>query len=132
MAKPVIADIDLPHGGRVLKLRLSTLAIGALQDAWGLESFDAVLQRMMTLGTGRIGDFADMLWAALRRHHPEIGREEAAEILDDLGIQALFEALKTAMDAAMPDAGEGEAGPKAAVRPPARGQRTASSKKRRR
>lgn len=97
--KPNLQDVEVNVGGRSFTLRYSIKAQLALKDRWKCESDREVQARM---AKPSMDDFIDIFWAGLRKHHPEVTREEVLDLLDDAGADGMTAAVAQAMDAASP------------------------------
>lgn len=90
-SKKVSQDLEVELGEHHLKLRFSMVGLLALRDLWGVETDNEIQQR---LNRGSISDLLDFFWAACRRHHPEITREQLILLFDDLGGEPLVQAVQ--------------------------------------
>jgi hypothetical protein len=102
--KPASADRQLVVGDRSYTLRFSLRAMAALQDHFGLSSLDAVGRKLQDAENLGVNDMAALLWAGLRTHHRDTTVDDALDILDDIGMEGMQEALGLAMQGAMPEA----------------------------
>jgi len=120
------ADRQIEVGGRAITLRYSIKAMAALQDHWGLASFQEVGGKMQGLGESlSADDMVAIFWAGTRTHHPEIGKAEVLDLIDDAGIEEIQGAMLDAFAGGSGDAPAGkEGGGEASARPPARGRST--------
>ena len=109
MSQKANPDQQIEVGGKVYTLRFSVKAQAALQDHYGLKS----LSELVVLLNGKeiLGpdDLAAIMWASLRRFHPSVTKEQAMDIVDDLGIEAANEAINSVLVAANPPPKEGDA-----------------------
>lgn len=103
-----LADRQVEVGGKVYTLRFSIKAMAALQEHFQLPSLNDLQGAMAKVGAG---DVAGVIWAGLRTHHPEVTKDQAMEIADDLGLEGAMQLLNDGFGAAMPE-GEGEADPR--------------------
>lgn len=85
--------------GRTLTMKLGFGALAKAQQHLGRLDFENVGPNEMVT----------MFWAGLQRKHPDIGWDEAGDILDELGGERAGEVLKGAMEAAGLLGGDGEA-----------------------
>lgn len=81
-------EFELEGYAKPFKIRFSTEALAVLQDHWGLANLNETWKQVATMdGDGLTKDDYDaIMWAALRCHHPDIGRDEAAQILSFIGL----------------------------------------------
>lgn len=124
MAQKSSRFATLKIGDATYQVVFSILAIVALRDHWGLESDDQVLLKLdkmgrdlsTTSGQAKI-DFravGDLLWAGLRRHHPDVTPDQCLSMLDDAGLEGLPNIMSTilsTLSAAAPPEGARQARP---------------------
>ncbi|MFZ5736309.1 MAG: hypothetical protein ACOY6K_05440 [Pseudomonadota bacterium] len=109
-------DVDLPAGDTVYRLRFSIDALCTLEDISG-KSFPEIAAELQDPAKARIGRVRQLLYAALRQHHPAIDLREAGEIiLTAGGMVAVMEKVGEAFAAAFPQAEKGSG--RAAENPP--------------
>lgn len=105
--KRASADRQVTIDGKVLNLRYSIKAMAALQDHWGLKSFQQVGAKMQALGQElSAGDMVAIIWAGLRTHHPDIDKGAVLDMIDELGLNELQEVMTEAFAGA--SAGDGQ------------------------
>ncbi|MAD98930.1 MAG: hypothetical protein CMB99_16510 [Flavobacteriaceae bacterium] len=109
MAHKNSADVPFSIAGQDFTLRFSLKAQLALKDRWGLEKDADVTARLNALETEHV---VDVLWAALRSHHPDMDHDDVVELLDDAEQDDFNDAMKQLLSASMPPAKEGGAGKK--------------------
>ncbi len=114
MAQKNSADVPFKIGEVEYTLRFSLKAQLALKDQWGLEKDDDVQKRMQSLETG---DVVDVLWAALRSHHPDVDRDAVIDLLDDAEQEDFEVAMASVISGAMPPRSEGASEKKPKSRP---------------
>lgn len=103
MAQPKSRDRQIKIGGKPYKIVFGYRASLALQDHWGLETDEALFERLQK-PQQKMRDFRDILWAALRTHHPEITVEDVTDMLDKEGVAGLAQSVQEAIAAAQPPA----------------------------
>lgn len=108
-AQPALADRQLEAGGRVYTLRFSVRAMAALQDHYGVASFNDVAERLQNVAAIGAGDLVAIVWAGLRTHHPEVTKDEVLGILDEIGPAGVLAVTGEAFAAAAPPDGVGAA-----------------------
>lgn len=91
-----LQDIPLELGGRSLTIRFSYLAQKTMKHHWKLEN-DRELQARMVKPS--MEDVAVILWAGLRRHHPDMGLSDVENLLDDAGAAGMTTAVGKLTDA---------------------------------
>lgn len=97
-------DRQITAAGQTYTVRFGLRAILALQDTWQLDDEKQVQARVEKADNR---DFATIMWAALRTHHPELTQEEVLGWLDDAGMDGMVGMagqLQGAMEAAQPPA----------------------------
>lgn len=103
-----LPDRQIEIGGKVYTLRFSLKAMAALQEHFGLASLAGLQEAMARLGAA---DVAGVIWAGLRTHHPEVTRDMAMDMADDLGLDGAMQVLNEGLAAAMPE-GDGAEDPR--------------------
>lgn len=103
--------------GKSYTLKFSLKAYVALQDHFKVASIDEVVQRLNDPTKLGMMDIVAMLWAGLRSHHKDATMEDALDMADSAGLQALQEIISAGVAGSMPPAGDGEAGADQTVRP---------------
>ena len=106
-----LADRTIRLGGRDYTMRFSVRAMAALQDHWGVKSFQEVSDKMNTLDEQlSADDLVGILWAGLRTHHREITKEDVLDILDEAeSLEAIQRSITLALIGALPDEDRGPA-----------------------
>lgn len=94
--KSQLQDVPIELGGRSLTLRFSIMATVALKERWGLETDREVQAK---LAQASISEFIDIVWAGLRRYHPEISHNDVMIFLDDAGVDGLTDIVTIALEA---------------------------------
>lgn len=109
-------DVDLPAGDTVYRLRFSIDALCTLEDSSG-KSFPEIAAELQDPSKVRLGRVRQMLYAALREHHPDIDLRAAGEIITAAGgLVVVMERISEALVAAFPGAERGSG--RAAENPP--------------
>lgn len=93
---PELQDIPLELGGRSLTIRFSYLAQKTMKHHWQLEDDREIQARLVKPS---MEDVAVILWAGLRRHHPEMGLSDVENLLDDAGTVGMTAAVGKLGDA---------------------------------
>lgn len=121
-------DFQMIAGERSLTLRFSTKALAAMQDHWGCKTLNEVGAKLEGLEgeDTTLDDFAAILWAALRTHHPAITKDEAYDLLDDMGL-AYFQTVMMEAMAGSSSSGASEGGGGDASAPPRKRGRSNAS-----
>lgn len=101
-------DQQVEIGGKSYTLRFSVKAQAALQDYYGLKSLSELVALMNSKAILEIADLVAILWASLRRFHPSITKDQAMDMIDDLGIEAANEVINAVLVAGNPVPKEGE------------------------
>lgn len=105
-------DQQFEIGGKSYTLRFSVKAMAALQDHYQLGSVSEVLKHLSDMTNMSIDDFATLMWAGLQRHHPGMTKDEAMNVMDDLGLVGSQAIIAAAMYAGAPeDQAAGSKGP---------------------
>lgn len=114
---PASADKQVTFGDRTITLRYAIKSMAALQDHWGLTSFQEVGAKMGSLERQMSADdMVAIVWAGTRTHHPELSKDEVLDLVDSVGMDELQDVLTKAFDGAVDKGG----GSKASARPPKR------------
>jgi len=103
-----LPDRQIEVSGKVYNLRFSLKAMAALQEHFGLASLTELQGAMERVSAG---DVAGVIWAGLRTHHPEVTKDMAMDMADDLGLDGAMKLLNEGFGAAMPE-GDGDADPR--------------------
>ena len=90
MANKELGEVAFEIGGKEYTLRLETGAMAAVETELDMD-FDAVLK------SRRVGCFISVFRHALRAHHGEISKEEAAELLNSAGLARARAAIGSAL-----------------------------------
>ncbi len=103
-------DRTIKIGGKSYQLRFGIRAQSALKDHWGItpdpigvegrKSGDQKLSER--LGALEMEDTVTVVWAALRKHHPELTHEDVLDLLDSAGLDGLTETLTDLIGASTP------------------------------
>jgi len=102
-------DRQTTIAGRNFMLRFSIKAMTALGDAWGCKNLDETTARLSALQSSNKIDLvaaAQLLWASLRKHHPDLSIDQVEELLDENGLgnfQRVIDDLSMAIAASMPE-----------------------------
>jgi hypothetical protein len=105
MANPVKGEVSLEVGGKTYMLVLGTYALAALerrkQMPWP--------QLIKRVGEGQAGydDILAMFHCGLLRHHRQITEEQAADMIDAVGIETAVKVIGEALKLSMPQ-GDGD------------------------
>lgn len=119
MLKAFYNEEQLAVDGDIYRLVLNFRAIDATESLIGC-SFNSIL-RQITLDPP-LGLVGKLLWGLLREHHPEVSLDEAASLMfGDTGV-LVGAAVRRLLDAAFPQADEGDGKPKDGNPPKRRGQ----------
>lgn len=109
MANGLKGEASFDLGGQSFTLVYNAAAFLRIEDATGVGIFQTlgVLQAAsrdtaVVLGQIRLGTLAHLVAEGLRTHHPDITRDEAAEMLLSPDAQALQEAMGRALTNALP------------------------------
>lgn len=86
-----IADDVLNLGGTQVRFRFSTLAVAHLQKHWNLETPDDAIAQLSKIESDPLNVLPVILWAGLRRFHPETSLEQCIEYIDDVGFKGIPE-----------------------------------------
>lgn len=118
VANPLQGEVRFEvEDGRAFLAVFDIAAICALEDLRDRPALQIIVQ----VAQGRIGFIADALWAALRRHHPKLTRDEVLALLPAIKGQKATELVLSGLRKAFPDPSDlgEEAGDGAAASPPA-------------
>ena len=96
MSQPDLQDIPLELGGRSFTIRFSYLAQKTMKHHWQLTDDREIQAR---LAKPSMEDVAVILWAGLKRHHPEMGLADVENLLDDAGTAGMTSAVAKLGDA---------------------------------
>lgn len=83
MANPHKGDVPLKVGDRIYTLRYSHLALVKLEDVLG-KNLQGIMREIQDAEEMRLGTVVALLWAGLQKHHPDVSRDDAAELIDDI------------------------------------------------
>lgn len=101
--------------GKAYTLRFSVRAWAALVKLWGLNSVQEAQQRLTEIGDAtQTEPIVDIFWAAMQRHHPDVTREQADDLADDMGVENLAGVLPKLIRASGPPGDAGGAKKKTA------------------
>jgi len=103
MANPIKGEVPFDVGGRTFTLCLGINAIAELEavvDAGVVEIANWFNDRSKL----RAGNMRAVLWAALRKHHPDIDLLAAGDLIQEAGLQVVVVKLGEAIQAAFPEA----------------------------
>ena len=95
MANPHKGEVSFTVDGKAYKAVLNTNALCALEKELGAKVHS--LENSLT--TTRA-----VLWAGLRKHHPEVTLEATADLMDELGFFAAGEVVRELFTLAFPAA----------------------------
>lgn len=95
-------DQQFEIGGNSYTLRFSVKAQAALQDHYGLKSLSDLVVLLNGKEILEPNDLAAIMWASLRRFHPSVTKDQAMDMIDDLGIEAANELINAVLVAANP------------------------------
>ena len=95
-------DHHFECGGKSYTLRFSVKAMLALQEHWGLKSLQDLSDFLNQKTILQIPDMAAIMWASLRRYHQNISKDEAMNLIDDLGIEATNKIIDDLLRASNP------------------------------
>jgi hypothetical protein len=103
-------DTPLEINGKTYTLRYNHMALERLESACG-KSLMSIMQEMSTPEQMKIGSIINLFWTGLQRHHPDMTREMAADLLDDVGgISAIMPSIDEAFGRAFNASGAGTKG----------------------
>ncbi|AGH31364.1 hypothetical protein TVVG_00015 [Tetraselmis viridis virus SI1] len=91
-------DKQITIDGNTWTLRMSIKAVLRLKDHWGLKSDDEVVRRLNKPG---ITDVADLVWAGLSTHHPDVPHEKVIEAIDNEGLGSVADSVNKAIAGAV-------------------------------
>jgi hypothetical protein len=128
MAQKAAREAQVVIADQTYRVCFSILGIVALRDRWNLESDDQVMIKLEQMGRefgGTAGsakfDFkliGDLIWAGLRRYHPEVTPDQCLVMMDDVGLDGLPSVMQTifgTLAAAAPPQGARQARPRKAI-----------------
>lgn len=111
-------DHEIELGGAKLQIRFSIRATMALKDRWGFKTESEVQKRLVEISKEpQLENFIEILWAALRKWHPEMTYEDVLDLADMAGpngLQVALERLMVAINASTPPSSAAETGKKKA------------------
>src|SRR4051812_9393367 len=79
--RPTLPERDLKIGDKSFKLVFSFRAIAALEEAYDLP-IKKIAARMQSAEDVRIVDLRNLLWAAMREHHPDMTLDDVFDVLN--------------------------------------------------
>lgn len=82
-ANPQRGDVSFDLSGKTYTLRFSHLALAKLEADQDKSLFQ-IMTELSSSSSIRINTVISLLWAGLQKHHPEMTREGAAELLDEI------------------------------------------------
>lgn len=83
MANPHRGDVEFVSGNKTYTLRYSHSALVELENSLN-KNLMQIMREVGDIETLRMGTIVALLWAGLRKHHPDVTMEGACEILDDI------------------------------------------------
>lgn len=107
MAQPGLKTREANIAGSTYRLDFSTFALEALGDAWGSATLDETLghlAKMQKDGVTLKGLY-ELVWASLRRYHPEVSIDDVRTLINDHGlgnVKPLIEQISLVIAASMP------------------------------
>ena len=118
MANRFLGEIAIAAGeGKSYSLRLDFNAMCEFEEATGRNALEAL--SAMESGKGAMLEMRALMWAALRRHHPDVTLAEAGDLLSN-NVDALVDLIEAATPAANTSGGPGNAGAARAKKSPRR------------
>lgn len=118
-----LADRQITVGGKTYTLRFSIRAMAALQEHWGLKSINGIGAKLEALGDDMgADDLVAVVWSGLRTHHPELSKDDALSMLDEVGLGGLDGVIGDAFAAAAPPKQPSEGSGGGPSRPTKRGR----------
>lgn len=101
MANKFFGEVEVKVGDQTYKLRMDFNAMCEFEDVTGINAMDAFAD--FEKGNISVKSMRAMMYAFLKRHHPEITLEQAGEVLsENMG------ALEAVISASMPTGKEAE------------------------
>ena len=101
MANKFFGEVEIDSGGNKYTLRMDFNAMCEFEDVAGVNAMDAFAD--FEKGKISVKNMRAMMYAFLRRHHPDVTLEQAGEILsENIG------ALESVVSASMPTSEEAE------------------------
>ena len=88
--------------GKSYTMKYSLKAYVALQDHFKLSSIDEVVARLNDPTKLGMMDIVALMWAGLRSHHRDVTMEDAFELADSVGINALQDIISAGIGASVP------------------------------
>ena len=106
-----IIEGQFEAGGKSYRVRLSVKALGALQHHYGLQSIDEVDAKLLAFSqTSSVDDMVAILWASLRSHHPDVGKDQVLDMLDEIGLAESYRVIRDVFAASRDPSEEDAAG----------------------
>ena len=95
MANGKRCEAEFKVGDTTYRLKFDWNAAAEFEDACGLVLSDLMLQALRKRVSAK--SVRGMLWAGLRRHHPEVDLAAAGRLIDSLGRAAAVELLSNGL-----------------------------------
>ena len=106
MANNWTGEVEIEAGGRKLLFRLGVNELIEVQGDFGLadqdEAFALALKNLAGFKRHR-----DMVFRGLQLHHPDITIEQAGDLMNEIGMERVKEAIESALNLAFPEPKEG-------------------------
>lgn len=105
MANKQVGEVSFQAGDETYTLRLGSWAIAELESETGRPILD-IATEMEDPAKRRMHTMIAVFCAALRQHHPDVDRRQAADIMDRAGLPFTMGKLEEALNLAFPEEGE--------------------------
>ena len=101
MANKFIGEVALPIGDATYTLRLSVREMIAVEAKYG-ESFNKAIGKILAGDDTKIIDCVALLNIMLRGHHPEMSEDKVCDLITEVGLSSMVDAMVKAITAASP------------------------------
>lgn len=116
MSNKTLGQFDIVAGGKTYTLQFTINALCALEDELGGGSIADIGETMGNRPSLKM--LRTLVWVGLQQHHKAVSKEEAGDIIDAVGIEAVSAAVMSAVTASF-GLKQGTTAPLAAAAPPA-------------
>lgn len=82
MSNPHRGEVTVEADGRTWTLKLGANALIELEQQLG----GGLAEKLQDEATSKVLIVRSVIWAAARKHHPDITEERAGELIDDIGL----------------------------------------------